>query len=67
MGQWNFTLLHHEDVSQQGSANTSNVIPEQMTRQSTLHLQFARGGWTVDFGIWAGTLKIGQDLRVYVQ
>ena len=62
MGQWNFTLLHHEDVSQQGSANTSNVIPEQMTRQSTLHLQFARGGWTVDFGgIWAGTPKIGQE------
>jgi len=62
IGKWNFSLIHHEDVSQQGSANSTTVIPEQMTRQSTLHLQFAHGPWTLDWGgIWGGTPKIGQE------
>ena len=39
---------------------------QQMTAKAH-PFTIARGGWTVDFGGWAGTPKIGQDLRVYVQ
>ncbi len=66
-GHFSAALMHQEDIAEQYSVTTSNVIPERKTRKSTLSLQWSRGPWEVELGgIMAGTDRIGETFT-YVQ
>ncbi len=66
-GNWSATVMHQEDIAEQFSVTTSNVIPERMTRKSTVHLGWTRGPLSLDLGgIMAGTDRLGETFT-YVQ
>ena len=69
-GSWAIAGVHQEDLASPSlglsdgevTANTTgSSVPEQMTRKTTLHGRWQRGGMTVDLGgIFAGSNKVGQ-------
>ena len=72
LGGWSLAAVHQEDLASPSlgvsaeagsvsSATTGNSVPEQMTRKSTLHGKWSRGGASIDLGgIFAGSNKVGQ-------
>ncbi len=59
------TGICHEDLEQQGVANTSIAIPQPKTRKFTLHVNRKIGKFGIDLGgIWAGQPLRGRDYQV---
>ena len=59
------TGVFHEDLEQQGFANTSIAIPQPKTRRFTLHANRKIGKFSFDLGgIWAGQPLNGREYDV---
>ena len=59
------TGVFHEDLDQQGIANTSIAFPQPKTRKLTLHVNRKVGKFSFDLGgIWAGQPLNGRDYQV---
>jgi len=55
INNFDLTGVFHEDLEQQGVANTSIAIPQPKTRKFTLHVNRKIGKFSFDLGgIWAG-------------
>jgi beta-galactosidase len=61
LGQFDFSVAHQEDIAAQTQTGNSQVMPEQMTRKSTLYTGFNLGRMRLELGgIASGTNKIGR-------
>jgi beta-galactosidase len=75
IGSWGLAAVHQEDLASPSlgvsssdggaiAASTGSSVPEQMTRKTTLHGRWGRGGLAINLGgIFAGSNKIGQGYR----
>ncbi len=67
IGPTRWTLVHQEDLAQQGAAAANRAIPQLVTRKTGLHLGSRLGPVQVDLGgLMAGTDRLGmayQELR----
>jgi beta-galactosidase len=61
IGDWEFSLIHQEDIAQQASALTSSIIPQPRTRKSTIYAAREWGPLKLQVGgIMAGTDRLGR-------
>jgi beta-galactosidase len=67
LGKSRWTVVHQEDITQQGAAAANRAIPQLVTRKTALHIERPLGGLHLDLGgIMAGTDRLGmtyEDLR----
>lgn len=67
VGKSRWTVVHQEDITQQGAAAANRAIPQLVTRKTGLHIERNLGGVQLDLGgIMAGTDRLGmayEDLR----
>ncbi len=62
------TVVYHEDVGQQTSANTSIAVPIPENRRLSLQFETQRGPWGVEVGgLWAGSQRVGDEFQVAVE
>jgi len=62
LGKSRITLVHQEDITQQGAAAENRAIPQLVTRKSTLHIERNLGDVHLDLGgIMAGTDRLGMS------
>lgn len=60
LGASRWTLVHQEDLTEQGAAAANRAIPQLVTRKTALHIAQTIAGVTVDLGgIVAGTDRLG--------
>jgi hypothetical protein len=65
IAEFDVTGIFHEDLEQQGFANTSIAIPQPKTRRLTLHANRKFGKFGLDLGvIWAGQPLNGREYQV---
>ena len=65
INNFDLTGVFHEDLEQQGVANTSIAIPQPKTRRFTLHVNRKFGKLSIDLGgIWAGQPLNGREYQV---
>jgi hypothetical protein len=65
INNFDLTGVFHEDLEQQGVANTSIAIPQPKTRKFTLHVNRKIGKFSFDLGgIWAGQPLKGRTYDV---
>lgn len=67
IGKARWTVVHQEDITQQGAAASNRAIPQLVTRKTALHMEREVGPVHVDLGgINAGTDRLGmafEDVR----
>lgn len=64
-GDIGFSLMHQEDIAQQGSTATSSVIPQPQSRKSTAYFGYTWRKLKFDLGgIIAGTRRIGLPYQI---
>ena len=64
IGKTRWTLLHQEDLAQQGAAANNRAIPQLVTRKTTLHGERNIGQLHLDLGgIMAGTDRLGMGFE----
>jgi len=63
-GNWYTSLVHQEDVANQGAITTLNAIPEQPLRRSALYASRNFGGVKAEAGfLLSGLNKVGQSFQ----
>ena len=64
LGAWSTSLVHQEDVANQGSITTLNAIPEQPLRRSSMYASRNLGGVKFEIGgLLSGLNKVGQPFQ----
>lgn len=62
VGKARWTVVHQEDLAQQGAAAENRAIPQLVTRKTGLHVQRTFAGVQLDLGgIMAGTDRLGME------
>ena len=62
LGKARVTVVHQEDITQQGAAAANRAIPQLVTRKTALHIERNVGDVQVDLGgIMAGTDRLGMS------
>ncbi|MEZ4472836.1 MAG: glycoside hydrolase family 2 TIM barrel-domain containing protein [bacterium] len=62
MGNFDFTLMHQEDLGRDDEAISSLAVPERQSRKTTIGFGWARGGLRLDVGgLMAGTDRVGEQ------
>ncbi len=62
---FDFALVHQEDIARQDNGIASSVIPQPESRRTGLYLGFTRGKLTYELGgIMAGTKRIGRSYTI---
>jgi len=65
MGDFDATVVYHEDVSEQLAISTSNAIPLPKTRKASLQFATQRGDWGFEAGgLWSGSTKVGDPFQI---
>lgn len=61
-GSFRFGLMHQEDIAEQGVVSSSFVVPEPVTRKTTLYFSYQLGPVRLELGgIFAGSEKVGRS------
>ena len=67
-GRFDTAIVHQEDITAQTQSGTSQVIPEQVTRKSTVYAGFDVGPVRMELGgIAAGSNKVGWEFTRVVE
>lgn len=62
LGDVDFSVMHQEDIEQQGGSETSSIIPQPVSRKTTVFGSYDWGKLRFQLGgIMAGTERIGWD------
>ena len=62
MGNWDFALLHREDIAQISSGPRNRAVAEPRTRRTAVNLFTHLGGLNIEWGgLWSGSDKLGWD------
>ena len=68
IGRFDTAIVHQEDITAQTQSGTSQVIPEQVTRKSTVYAGFDVGPVRMELGgIAAGSNKVGWEYTRVVE
>lgn len=64
VGNWNLSVLHQEDISNQGAITTLTAIPEQPLRRSSLYVSKQFGKTKTEGGVlFSGWNKVGRPFQ----
>lgn len=65
-GKTTLTLMHHEDIAEQGDVvSSSAAVPEQLNRRTTLAAAAKFGALKVEVGVMSsGSTKVGDRFRI---